>query len=112
MVNVRGVACLLHGTADLENAAVEIGLFDERHAASMPSSVSRRAGLLHEFLEQRKERFIDATWCRVVAHANPRGLTHDLAHHAGGAHHAHGAEGFALHADVAAGNEEICDVAF
>jgi hypothetical protein len=40
------------------------------------------------------------------------GLTHDLAHHAGGAHHAHGAEGFPLHADVAAGNEEICDVAF
>jgi hypothetical protein len=71
---------------------------------------THRARLVHEILQDVEILLIHAARRGVVAHADPRGLAHDLAHHAAGAHDARAAERVAIHADGAARHEEIADV--
>ncbi len=69
------------------------------------------AGLGHEFLEEAEVAFVDASGGGGVADGDPGGFADDFPHHATGAHDTDGAEGFAVDADVAAGHEEVFDIA-
>ncbi len=54
---------------------------------------------------------VNVAWRAFVNHANTGGLADTFAHHAARLHHSRRAQCFVSHADVAAGHEQVFDVA-
>lgn len=83
--------------------------------AQIVELVVGQAGLSGSFLHKRFQTVqmcgVDVAWQDFVAGAQAGGKSHNLAHHSGGTHHAHGSQTDVGYTDVATSHEEVVYVA-
>ena len=84
-------------------------------SAQVVELVVGQAGLSGSFLHKRFQFVqmsgVDVSRKSFVAGTQAGGKTHNLAHHSGGTHHAHGSQADVGYADVATSHEEVVYVA-